>query len=218
MISEILSALGSIIGGFTANNASNQYNGALEGIKKMQKIPDSALQAKAILAENAGRGLAGYETMKEDINNQLPTTLGAAKDWLTGGGVVDFLSRSQASTNQQLRALNAENEQARQNNLQMYANYLGGPMASQENRLLENQSQIGIAQAVNNADRADTTLNYMNSATGQLGKIGDTDWSNLIALLSKSNNSQADTFGQKYGISSIDRMPSIPSGLVKYIG
>lgn len=221
MISEILGLITDVIGMASSNKSSNDYNKRLEEIKNQQnqqKTSDSALQAKAILGENAGRGLAGYETIKEDINNQLPTTLGAAKDWLTGGGVVDFLSRSQASTNQQLRALNAENEQTRQNNLQMYANYLGGPMASQENRLLENQSQIGIGQAVNVADRNANNMQYINAMTGQLGEIGDTDWSNLIALLSKSNNSQADTFGQKYGISSIDRMPSIPSGLVKYIG
>ena len=192
MISEILSLITNAIGMASSNNATNDYNKRLEEIKNQQKISDSALQAKQILAENAGRGLAGYETMKEDINNQLPTTLGAAKDWLTGGGVVDFLSRSQASTNQQLRDLNAKDEKARQNNLQMYANYLGGPMASQENRLLENQSQIGIGQAVNVADKNWRNMLYTNAMTDQLGGIGDTDWVKLIALLSKNTNFQAD--------------------------
>jgi len=192
MLSEILSLITNAIGMASSNNATNDYNSALEGIKNQQKIPDSVLQAKAILGENAGRGLAGYETMKEDINNQLPTTLGAAKDWLTGGGVVDFLSRSQASTNQQLRDLNAKDEKARQNNLQMYANYLGGPMASQENRLLENQSQIGIGQAVNVADKNWRNMLHTNAMTDQLGGIGDTDWVKLIALLSKNTNFQAD--------------------------
>lgn len=192
MLSEILSLITNAIGMASSNNATNDYNKRLEEIKNQQKISDSALQAKQILAENAGRGLAGYETMKEDINNQLPTTLGAAKDWLTGGGVVDFLSRSQASTNQQLRDLNAKDEKARQNNLQMYANYLGGPMASQENRLLENQSQIGIGQAVNVADKNWRNMLYANAMTDQLGGIGDTDWVKLIALLSKNTNFQAD--------------------------
>lgn len=192
MISEILSLITNAIGMASSNNATNDYNKRLEEIKNQQKISDSALQAKQILAENAGRGLAGYETMKEDINNQLPTTLGAAKDWLTGGGVVDFLSRSQASTNQQLRDLNAKDEKARQNNLQMYANYLGGPMASQENRLLENQSQIGIGQAVNVADKNWRNMLHTNAMTDQLGGIGDTDWVKLIALLSKNTNFQAD--------------------------
>lgn len=192
MISEILSLITNAIGMASSNNATNDYNKRLEEIKNQQKISDSALQAKQILAENAGRGLAGYETMKEDINNQLPTTLGSAKDWLTGGGVVDFLSRSQASTNQQLRDLNAKDEKTRQNNLQMYANYLGGPMASQENRLLENQSQIGIGQAVNVADKNWRNMLYTNAMTDQLGGIGDTDWVKLIALLSKNTNFQAD--------------------------
>jgi len=192
MISEILGLITDVIGMASSNNATNDYNKRLEEIKNQQKISDSALQAKAILGENAGRGLAGYETMKEDINNQLPTTLGAAKDWLTGGGVVDFLSRSQASTNQQLRDLNAKDEKARRDNMEMYASYLGGPMASQENRLLENQSQIGIGQAVNVADKNWRNMLYTNAMTDQLGGIGDTDWVKLIALLSKNTNFQAD--------------------------
>ena len=208
MVGEIIGAITDIIGMVSSNNATNDYNKRLEEIKNQQKISDSALQAKQILAENAGRGLAGYEPMKEDINNQLPTTLGAAKDWLTGGGVMDFLSRSQASTNQQLRALNAENEQARQNNMQMYANYLGGAMANQENRLLENQSQIGIGQAVNEADKKANAMGYVNGLAGQLGQLGDTDWSKLISLFSKSSNPQN-------GPSSISSIPSI-SGLSKY--
>ncbi len=192
MISEILGLITDIIGMGVSNKATNDYNQRLEEVKNQQKISDSALQAKAILAENAGRGLAGYETMKEDINNQLPTTLGAAKDWLTGGGVVDFLSRSQASTAQQLRDLNAKNEQTRRDNLELFANYLSGTMANQENRLLENQSQIGIGQAVNVADSNWRNMRYTNAMTGQLGSIGDTDWLKLIGLLSKNTNFQAD--------------------------
>lgn len=187
MWSTLLSLIPSIVGMFSSSNATDEYNSTLESAKANQKLSNSALQAKSLYAENANRGLAGYETMKEDINNQLPETLNASKDWLSGGGAVKFLADASANTNQQLRNLNTQNEQQKQSNMEMYAKYLGGPMAMQENQMQDNRNQLSMYQGMNNYNQAGTQNQLLGQVTGSLGKLGDMDWSKLIALLSKGS-------------------------------
>ena len=184
MIGSLLSLVPSLVGLFSSNSAHDDYSAELEKIKEQQKLSQSALQAKSLYAENATRGLAGYETMKEDIQNQLPTTLNESRDWLSGGGVVDFLSRSKAQTDQQLRQLNSANEQQKQKNMSDYAGYLGNNMAYREDQLLQNQSQLGIAKGYNQVDKASTQNKIMGGVGNMLAGIGDEDLAKFIALLS----------------------------------
>jgi len=184
MLGTILSLVPSIIGLFSSNKASDEYKAELDKIRSEQKISEASLQAKQILAEQATRGLPGYETMKEDINTQTPTTLNEAKDWLTSGGVVDFLARSSAATNKQLRQLDAANEQQKMANINAYAGYLGGPMAAQESDLAARQTQLGIASAYTGAEKAATQNKYMFGMGNALAGIADKDLYELIALLS----------------------------------
>jgi len=216
MIGEILSLIPSIVGLFSSNSSHDEYSSDLEKIRAQQKLSNSALQAKSLYAENATRGLAGYETMKQDINNQLPTTLNESKDWLSGGGAVDFLARASANTNQQLRNLNNQNEQQKQNNQEMYAQYLGGTMASREDMLLQNQSQLDVAAGYNNVDKSATQNKIMGGVGNMLAGIADKDLASIIAGLSKSAPKLDATTAQDYGIpggqysqSPVDRMQPI---------
>lgn len=189
MIGEILSLIPSIIGLFGSNKSHDQYSDELNRLNEQQRLSRSALQAKSLLAENATRGLVGLNTMRENVNNQLPTTLNESKDWLTSGGAVDFLSRASAATNKQLLALDMANESAKQDNMKMYAGYLGGAMANREDQLLDNKTQLGVASAYNMADKSATQNKYMFGMGNALAGISDKDLSDIIALLSGNGNS-----------------------------
>lgn len=188
MISEILGIVNSVLGMFNSNSAHDQSDANLERIKKSQVVSDSARQAASIYGSLANTGLLGYETMKSDISNQLPTTLDEAKDYLTPGNVVDFLSRAKAQTDAQLRSLNMADSQQRLENTNRYAAFLGGPMAQQENDVLRNQSMLGIAQNDNMMNKRSLQNDYMGQAAGYVGMLGDTDWSKIVALLSGDKN------------------------------
>jgi hypothetical protein len=183
-VGALLSLIPSIINMFTSSSSANKYQEKVDDIKNRQKISDSALQAKALFAENAARGLQGYETIKEDINNQMPTTLNESRDWLTGGGVVDYLTRAQANTAKQLRDLNMANEQEKQRNMQMYAQYLGGSMANREDALQNSQNELDIAAANAGVYKDASLSNTLTGMAGNLLGVSTGDLAGIIALLS----------------------------------
>lgn len=218
MIGSLLSLIPSIIGLFSSNDAHDDYTKQLEQIKANQKLSQSSLQAKSLLAENATRGLAGYETIKEDINNQLPTTLNESKDWLSGSGAVDFLARSKASTDQQLRQLNAANEAEKNKNMDIYTQYLGGTMANREYQLQQDQSQLDVAAGYNNVDKAAVQTKTMGGVGNMLAGIADEELYKLIAGLSGSQPSLDMTTGQNYGIKAgpTSTQPAVDTGTAMF--
>jgi len=204
MVGEILGIANTVLGLLNSNKSHDENNANLEAIKQQQKVSAAAQQAKNIYAEQASRGLAGYETMKADINNQLPTTLGEAQDWLSGGGVVDFLTKQSAAQNSQLRNLDMANEQARNANMDAYARYLGGPMAAMEANVLGNKTDIGLLQGQNEMNKNSLQNDFMTSLTGTAGKFLDGNWAKIIALLSGKGQAPIDFNSQRqdYGMGS----------------
>lgn len=186
MWTTLASIIPQVVSMFSSSNASDDYNKKLEQIKEQQRLSSSALQAKSLLGQNATRGLAGYETMKEDIYNTLPVTLNETRDFLSGAGVVDYLAKAKASTDQQLRQLNAANEQERNRNEQLYATYLGNTMAGYENTMQDNRNDLSLAQASMDYNKAGTLTKQLGELAKGVGSVGDLDWSKVIALLSKA--------------------------------
>lgn len=197
MWSTILSLIPTIAGLFSSNKANDDYQANLDKIKADQRLSQSALQAKALLGENATRGLAGYDTMKEDILSTTPTTLNESRDFLSGSGVVDFLAKSKAMTDQQLRQLNAANEQQKQTNMNTYANYLGGVMANREDSLMQGNNLIELAKGQMDYNQAGTNNKLLGNITGTVGGIADLDWKKIIALLSKTQYPSNDILAPK---------------------
>lgn len=206
MLGTLASFIPTIVGLFSSNSAHDEYSDSLQKIRDNQKVSQSAIQARSLLAENATRGMAGYETMKEDIENRLPVTINENRDWLTSGGAVDFLVKSKAQTDQQLRNLAVQNAQAKQGNMNMYSQFLGTNMAQQENQLLQNQSQLDVAKAYNQVDKSATQNKIMGGVGNALAGIGDQDLAKLIALLS-GNGTQNTPAG---GAASYYVQPSNP--------
>lgn len=184
MLGTILSLIPSIIGLFSSNEASDEYRAELEKIRSQQKISGAARQAQQLYAEKATQGMPGYETLKQETQSRQAESVREAQDWLTGGGVVDFLARSSAATNQQLRQLDIANEQQKMANIGAYAGYLGGPMAGYETDLAGRQTQLGIASAYTGAEKSATQSKYMFGMGNALAGIADEDLYQLIALLS----------------------------------
>lgn len=219
MIGSLLSLIPSIVGLFSSNSAHDEYSDSLQKIRNNQKLSPSALQAKSMLAENATRGMAGYETMREDIENRLPVTINENRDWLSSGAAVDFLVKSKAQTDQQLRQLNVANAQTKQKNMDTYAGFLGGTMARQENDLLQNQSQLDVAGAYNQVEKSATQNKIMGGVGNMLAGIGDEDISKLVAGLSKGNNWDLDlSTGQDFGIASgqTSTEPAVDTGTAMF--
>ena len=187
MISEIVGVLGDVLGMVTSAGASNEYADELDKLRDEQKISRAAKKAESIYREQATQGLPGYESMREEIQGQTPMTLGQAQDWLTSGGVADFLAKSQASTNQQLRQLSQANEQTKMQNQTNYAQFMGGPMAAMEASVLQNQTQLGAASAYMDYDKSAKQTDYWQSMFGRFGGMADQDWSDLAALFSKKS-------------------------------
>ena len=183
MLGTILSLIPSIIGLFSSSKASDEYQAELEKIRGEQKISASAEQAKQRMAELT-TSVPGYETARQEILSREAETLNQAKDWLTGGGVVDFLAKSSAATNQQLRQLEREKLDQLQKQEYAYANFLGGPMAGYETDLAGRQTQLGIASAYTGAEKSATQSKYMFGMGNALAGIADEDLYQLIALLS----------------------------------
>lgn len=188
MIGAILSAIPSVISLLNADSASDDYKKAVDAVKANQRLSPSMLKAQQVMAENATRGLAGYEGMKEDIYSSLPTTMNQAKDWLSGAGAIDFLAKAKAGQDADLRKLGYANEQARQANEAAYAGFLSGPMASEENRL--SSTLTGLDMNAANADVYSSAAhnNIWMTLANNLGQSTTDDLTNLIAGLSGNQN------------------------------
>jgi len=199
MWGTILGLVSNILGMFSSNKATDEFSSEMEKMAGRQRVPPAAIRGQNIMAETASMGLPGYETMKSDILSQIPMTLNQAKDYMTGGQVVDFLSKAQASTNQQLRQLSASDEAQKLNNRRMYAEYLGKTMAGWENNMTTNQNQILSDKAYMDFYGKGLQTNYTNSLLGSAGSLLDSDWSKIIALLSKNNTLDFSTY-KNYGI------------------
>lgn len=200
MISEILGIANTLLGMLNSNESHDQYGQQLEALKKQQQVSASAQRAANIYGALASQGLPGYESMREDVQNQLPTTLGEAQDFLTSGSAVDFIARSKAETDKQLWGLNMANAQSKQDNMGRYAAFLGGPMAQYEQMALGNQTDIGLMEAQNMMNKNSLQNDYMTSLTKAAGSGLDANWAKIAALLSKSgkNNNGGIDFNSQF--------------------
>lgn len=193
MIGALLSAIPSVISLLNSDSAADEYKSAVQAAKENQRLSPAMLKAQSMMAENATRGLAGYEGMKEDINASLPTTMNQAKDWLSGAGAIDFLAKAKAAQDADIRKLNYANAQQRQANEAAYAGFMSGPMATEENRL--NSTLTGLDMNAANADVYSSAAenNIWMTLANNLGKGTTEDASNFISLLSKKQPPSVNT-------------------------
>lgn len=219
MIGTIISLLPTIASMFASDSANDKYQSSLSEMQRNNRLSPYALQAKNLLAENATRGLAGYDTYRNEIEQSVPVTLNQWRDALTSGQAVDWLARSRAEADRQLRSLNAQDAQARDRNTMAYAQGLTGLAQMDDANNLENMA-LGMNMANANVSNAAQKNAALGSLSNTFSGLADEDWSKLVALFSRDPYSLDLTTGKDYGIPSgpsnsiyVDRMTPLRANL-----
>jgi len=186
MIGTLISLLPTVMSLFSSNKAHNEYGKDLNALRASQHIDPALLGAQRLYAENATRGLPGYEDMRSEIEATIPETINQGKDFLTGTQAIQMLGSARANADKQLRALSVQNEQARMNNMDEYAKFLSGPMAAYGTHASDQATELGVASAFNKADKGASATKILNGLSNNLSAMSDEDLSKLIALFSKA--------------------------------
>jgi hypothetical protein len=166
----ILDTILSLVNGIMSTSATDDYSKDLGVIKEQQRVSEATRRGEAMYRELAGGGLPGYESDKAEIDTQIPTTLNAMKDYVSGGGLIDAVSSLSANVARQKRDLATANERALIANKQAYANYLGGVSGPAEAQVLANKSQLGISQAYENLLGKQSAMTWANTGVGGMEK------------------------------------------------
>jgi len=214
MVGAILGLLSSIIGAATSDSANNKTQSELDALARNQKVPDSVRAGEAILREQANMGLPGYESRKTDIESSIPQTLNQAKDYVSGGGLIESLSQIYSQSNKQKRDLANANDEAMIANKNKLASYLGGVSGAYESRANENLNDIALAKiGVNQAGTQDK-LNFSKNGTESLTNLIGDDKALLEYLLGGKDKDigggQTPMFvgGNNNTMSNIDKIPT----------
>jgi len=162
IFSDIVNTVGSI-------NTHDKYAQQLTDIEKNLKVPASAIIAQNILKSLTNQGIAGIEGEKGDIASKGVVTLNNAKDFLTSGGMLDFLSKSTAMQMEEERKLNTENAQQEQANIEKYAGYMGTTMANFQQNLADKKTQLKADIAGVEADKSASIYKNLSDITGVVG-------------------------------------------------
>ena len=195
MVGAFLSLVPTIASLFASNKGHNEYGQDLNTLRQNQRLPESLLRANNLYAENATRGLPGYENYRQDIENTIPETINQSKDFLTGNGAIELLGNARARADKQIRDLNAANATAQQQNMDQYGRFLSDRMAWGETNLQNNMNELSVASAYNKADKAASSNNILGQFSNSLAKMSDEDLSKLIAELSKNKTGWAPAGG-----------------------
>ena len=184
MLEAILGILGTAASWINSSQANKNMQSTLGQIKSQNVIPPSLIEGKNILEEQATTGLPGYETMKEEEETQFPDTINRVKDSVTSGDLMKLVMNLYTKQNQNLRTLSISDAEAKMENRQRLATYLSGPMAEAEEGQLSNLMNLEMAGALSKQESASQSNQYLTNILKGAGKVGDTDWSDLIAGLS----------------------------------
>jgi hypothetical protein len=225
MVASIVGLLASIIGGAVSSSANKDYQAELQEQMDRQRVSESMNRAEQIYAEQATQGLPYYEQQKADIETSIPTTLNQARDYMSGGGLVDALTSIYTNTQGQKRQLDAANAQQRMANQQAYGQFLGQVKAPAEQRVSDIQTELALQKAGADVTRKQDMLAFANEGaqnlepTGLLNILGTGDYSSILSqLLAGGNSGGGLTGGTEFAPSVpqtaplVDDMASMPLG------
>ena len=212
MIGEILSLLGDVVNWAGSDQSNKQTQGELDAIKRKNQIPPALAQALGMAEENATYGFAGEPTMEAEIKTELPTTLNQMRDLGTSGQLTDVLTHLYTKQNSALTNLRIADKQEQARKKEVMQNLLSGAMANAQETQLQTGMNLDLEKAMLGQQKTRDSMSYLNQILGTAGKLGDTDWSNLLSGFSKpaqpgtqdntsptSNNYTPDPQDGRYG-------------------
>ena len=186
---SVVGLLASIIGGAISSSANKDYQAELDKQIENQRVSAALNQAEQIYKEQAMRGLPYYEQQKAEIETSIPTSLNQARDYLSGGGMVDALTSIYSNTQQQKRQLDVANAQQRIANQQAYGRFLGQVKAPAEQHVSDIQTELALEKAEAEVIRQQDILGFANAGAANLDPmnilnlLGSSDLSKILSLL-----------------------------------
>ena len=190
MWEAILGIVSNAVNMFASGNADEGMISTIADQERKNVIPSALKQAMNIYGEQANEGLPGYESLVSEEKTTLPTTLNEMKDAATSGELMGKMTQLYAQRNKGLRDLGVANAQAKLGNKEKLAQFLGGPYANAQNTQLSTSMNLALAKASAMMGKTKQAGDYLSALGKGVGKLGDTDWSSIIAGLS---NSQKNT-------------------------
>ncbi len=161
MIGSLLGLVSSIVGGALSSASHDETQSKLSEMVSNTRVPESVRRGEAILRENVNTGLPGYQEQLSEIDSSIPMTLNQAKDYISGGGLVDALSKMYSQGNAAKRQIGRENDAAILANKNRLAQYLGSVSAGYEN---ETQRRRDALQLMGLEEGKSKTFDILSSA------------------------------------------------------
>lgn len=115
--------LANIAGGIFGKSEHDKYADLVESMT--ETMPDEMNMAKETYAEQATKGLTGYDTIKENIEGQTLTSLNEAKKYADSpASILGLIGDLQSNQSDKMRALGVQDAEVKQANQLGYANFL----------------------------------------------------------------------------------------------
>jgi len=141
----ILSGLFGVGSGILANQQHRKFADYLGNLK--YNMPSAMSSAEAEYRGLAGHGLAGKETIKDDIVSQLARTMGLGKQVAKNPSeLLDLLSKTEDSVTSNLRQLGIQDETAKLSNRMRLAEFLSRVKAPMEASIEDKMINLGISK------------------------------------------------------------------------
>jgi hypothetical protein len=208
MWEAIMGILTNAVNMIGSGNADSGMISTIADQERKNVISPAYKQALNIYGEQANEGLAGKESLVAEEKTMLPTTLNEMKDAATSGQLMSTMTKLYSQQQKGLRQIGVADAQAKQGNKEKLAEYLSGPYAKAQDTQLSTGMNLALAKASAMMGKTKVTGDYVSSIGKGLGKLGDTDWSSIIALLSsgENTNNAISTLG---GGASVDALGNV---------
>ena len=212
MIGEILSLVGDVVNWASSSSSNKQTQEQLDAIKRRNIIPSALIRALGLAEEGSTYGFAGEPAMEAEMKTELPTTLNQFRDMGTSGQLTDVLTHLYTKQNAALTNLRFADKQEQERKKEVLQNLLSGAVSNAQETKTSTDMNIDLEKAMLGQQKTRDSMSYLNQILGTAGKLGDTDWSNLLSGFSKpaqpgtqdntsstSNNYTPDTQDGRYG-------------------
>ena len=194
MLEAILGILGTASSWINSSNANKNMQQTLSRIQGQNVIPPAITEGwNEIQNENA---LPGEQQMREEENTMLPTTLNQIKDSVTSGDLMKMVTNLYTKQQAGQRSIDLMKVQGQKELSERKAAYLSGPMAAAQYGQQSTTMNLEMSSALARQQSSEQSNQYLTNLLKGVGKVGDTDWSSVIAGLS-SNSAKVKALNPK---------------------
>lgn len=170
-IDALAGLLTDIVGEFNQGQEKTKTLEALENIQKNNLVSQGVYGGEQIMGDLSNEGLPGYEGMIEEQKALLPTTVDAIKRSANTGELMGTVSNLYAKQNESLRELQYKNAQEKLANKKGYANYLGTTLGGAQERVNDNNMQLGLGKIFTQQQANKGSMGWLSGIFSELGNL-----------------------------------------------